>query len=358
MRVFGYFFLFLMIFPPSKSMADNNEFRAPWWCRGAHMQTVYGGLFRENINIPYRRERMELKDGDFLDLDFYDGDPSKPTVLIFHGLASTSASTYVKTLADEIHQNGWNAAVMIARGQSGEPNRLKGTNHAGNIADVDAAVKYVLETRKPESLYLVGFSLGGNMLMKWLGDNSEFIPYQVKSAAAVSAAYDLAKVASLLDGNFFNREVYVRSMLKFLKPLAEEKEKRFPGSLNVEKVKRAKTFRVYDREVTAHLNGFKDENEYWRLSSSMNSLSSITVPSLLIHADNDPFLPASELPYTEMLKSSSVKLLVTRDGGHLGFVSGGWPGRSDRWLEKNIMEYFSLAESASEKESKESKAER
>ncbi len=314
-----------------KLYAGPDDFRAPWWCRGAHMQTIYGGLFRENPDIQYRRERFDLPDGDFLDLDWLDGEKGKPAVVIFHGLASASSSPYIKVLVDELRKKGWTAVVMCARGQSGEPNRTKETNHAGRSQDVGFAVNHVLEvlrSKNPEGepeLYAVGYSLGGNMLVKWLGSNPVFIPSQLKRAVSVSAAYDLEKTASNLDKDWFNREVYVRSMLNYLKPLALAKEAVFPGSLNTEAVKAANTFKAYDREVTARLNGFKDEGDYWTRSSSKNYMDGVSIPMLMIHAVNDPFLPGDDLPYEQMLQSQNIKLLLTEDGGHLGFVSGKWP---------------------------------
>lgn len=327
--------------------AEQDTFRAPWWCRGAHFQTIYGGLLRENPVIQYRRERFDLPDGDFLDLDWLDGERGKPAVVVFHGLASASSSPYIKVLADEIRKKGWTAVVMCARGQSGEPNRTKETNHAGRSQDVDAAVNHVLQVLKsqnPENepeLYAVGYSLGGNMLVKWLGSNPGFIPSQLKKAVSVSAAYDLEKTASRLDSDWFNREVYVRSMLKYLKPLALDKETRFPGSLRSGAVSAAKTFKAYDREVTAKLNGFEDEIDYWTQASSKNYMDGVSIPTLMIHAANDPFLPGEDLPYQDMLKSSYIKLLLTEDGGHLGFITGPWPWKPERWLEHKILSFFS-----------------
>lgn len=327
----------------SKSAAaSEGDFHPAWWCHGAHCQTIYGGLFRENPDIHYRRERFELTDGDFLDLDWSDGEKGKPVAVIFHGLASTSQSAYIKVFVDELHKKGWTAVIMNARGQSGTPNRLKGTNHAGRSQDVEWTVKHVIEvTGGASDIYAVGYSLGGNMLMKWVGSNPGFIPPQLKKVVSVSAAYDLEKTASNLDEKWFNREVYVRSMLKYLRPLALAKEVQFPGSLNTEALQNARTFKAYDREVTAKLNGFKDEVDYWTQSSSKNYMDGVGIPALLIHAANDPFLPGDDLPYQDMLKSPNIKLLLTEDGGHLGFVSGPWPWKPERWLEKTIVRFLS-----------------
>lgn len=336
-------FIFLaFLFPASLFAATSStskDFKAPWWCRGGHAQTIMGNMLRKNIAIPYERERFELDDGDFLDLDWLETEKKAPYILIVHGLASSSESAYIKMFVDEISKKSWNAVVLNARGQTGQ-NRLVKTNHGGNIEDLDRVIKHVLEIKKPEKLYLVGFSLGGNILMKWLGDNAGFIPSEVQKAAVVSAPLDLTRTVYNLDHDWFNREVYVRSMLKVLIPFALEKEKKFPRVLNVEKVKRAKTFQVYDREVTARLNGFKDEKEYWKKSSACYSLPYVTLPTLIIHADTDPFFPGADLPYQEMLQSKSLQLIKTEDGGHLGFVMGKSPWQLDRWLEKTILDYF------------------
>ncbi len=341
----------------STSCLAQSEFKAPWWCQGGHFQTIFGGLFRENVRVSYQRERLELPDGDFLDLDWAKTAPEAPIVLILSGLASSSDSLYVKTLVDEVRTLGWNAVVMNFRGQSGEPNRLNVTNHGGRSQDLDFVIQHLLNQRvilKPEAekidlrmtekanplIYLVGYSIGANILFKWLGENGGKISPQIQKAAGISGAYDLAQTAQNLDRDWFNRNIYVRAMLRSLKPLAFHHAERFPGSLDTETIRKAETFEVYDREVTAKLNGFKNEKEYWQKSSAMNVMPWISVPSLIIHAANDPFLPAANLPYPQMLASKSLKLRVTEDGGHLGFISGEWPWKQKRWLEKTIMEWF------------------
>ncbi len=355
----------LFLFVQPLASASLKDFQPAWWCRGGDAQTICGGIFRHPPKISYRRERLDLPDGDFVDLDWADGNPGTPVVVIFHGLASSSGSPYIKTLIAETQKKGWRGVVMNARGQSGEPNRLKGTHNAGRSQDVGWTVQHVINVLSsphalsgdPKSLdsrfrgndnkikiYLVGYSIGGNILLKWLGETGDAVPAQVKKAAAVSVPYDLEKTAEHLDKPGINRGVYTHLMLKVLIPLALEKEKRFPGILNYELVEHATTFKVYDREVTAHLNGFKDEIEYWHQSSSKNYLAGIRVPTLLIHAANDPFLPGEFVPVEEMKKNPKLQLLLTSDGGHLGFVSGKWPGQMDSWLEDTILEYVGNTE--------------
>ena len=316
------------------------KFEPAWWCRGEHCQTIYAGVFRWAPKLALRRERIDTPDGDFLDLDWLDGNTNSPLVVILHGLGSSSKTPSVQILLDEIRKLDWRAVAMNARGASGEPNRLRVTNHAGRSDDLDWVVKQILKNEKPEQIYLVGFSLGGNIILKWLGEQGAAVPPQVKRAVAISVPYDLWKTTEFLDQGF-NREVYTRALLDKLKSQILAKEKLFPDIINWEKAKRAKTFKVYDHEVTAPLNGFKDEVDYWARSSSAAYLDKIRVPALLIHAANDPFLPAEFLPYEQIRKSGNLTLLLTQDGGHMGFISGHYPWTEKRWLEKTILSFLS-----------------
>ena len=303
------------------------------------MQTIYGGLFRSSPNITLRRQRFETPDSDFLNLDRLDGLPGSPVIVVLHGLGSSTDVPYIHLLLNKIHQEGWRAVAINARGSGHELNRLKEIHHGGKTKDLDSVVHYLIEKENAETIYIVGYSLGGNIILKWLGEKEAAVPNQVKKAVVVSVPYDLAKAAQNLDRGF-NQKVYARVLLKTLKKQALEKEKQFPGIIDVEKVKNAHTFRVFDREVTARLNGFKDENDYWAKSSSTRFLAGIKVPVLLIHTTNDPFLPQKDLPLEAIKQSSNLKLLLTSDGGHLGFISGSIPFRPDDWLERVISEYF------------------
>jgi predicted alpha/beta-fold hydrolase len=181
--------------------------------------------------------------------------------------------------------------------------------------------------------------LGGNVILKYLGQKGENVPKEIAKAAVVSVPYDLEKSAHNLDRGF-NREVYAWSMLKHLKARTFEKAKRFPDDINFEKVKDINTFQAYDREITARLNGFQDERDYWAQSSSMNYLEPIKISTLLIHAANDPFLPEKDLPVESIHRSPHLKFILTPDGGHLGFISGNIPFHSDKWLEPTIIGFF------------------
>ena len=344
MRLFrsslGLFYFLLFLNPGligAKEIADS--FQPAWWCRGGHCQTIFGSIFRADPSVPFERERVELPDGDFLDLDWVGKKDSALLLGILPGLGSSSKDRTVKNLAAEGVKAGFRVVVFNPRGGSGELNRLAKSHHGGRTDDLDFTLRQLIQKNPASEIYLTGYSLGGNVLLKWLGEQGGGVPGQVKKAAAVSVPYDLAKTSELL-GRGFNRAVYTSNLLKNLKLHMLEKEKRFPGILDIEKVKRADTFEIYDREVTARLNGFKDEKDYWSQASSAAYLERIRIPVLLIHAANDPFLPAEFLPLEKIKTSGFFSVLITKDGGHLGFVSGSFPGKRTRWLEPVLFEFF------------------
>ncbi len=340
MKSFRFFLIFVFLFSSNlRAQEISNDFKPAWWCRGRHFQTIYGGLFRSNPKLPLRRERLETPDGDFLNLDRLDGPQNSPVLIVLHGLGSSANVPYIHSLLREAHEAGWRAIAINARGSNGELNRLKQMNHGGKTEDLDFVLSHLIKTEHPEKIYLVGYSLGGNIILKWLGEKGSLIPKEVKKAAAVSVPYDLSRAAHNLDHGF-NQKIYARLLLKRLRKQALEKEKQYPGILDIEKVKHAHTFQVFDREVTARLNGFKDEYDYWTKSSAVNYLDGIKIPVLLIHAANDPFLPKQDLPLEKIKQSGYLKLLLTSDGGHLGFVSGKIPFHQNRWLEHAIFKFF------------------
>lgn len=285
-----------------------------------------------------------MPDGDFLDVDFLEGDSSKgkqdqPLVVILHGLEGSSKAPYVQSLAGEVERRGFTAAAVNMRMCSGEPNRLKETYHSGKTEDLDFVVRRLSETRPRQRLYLAGFSIGGNIVLKWLGEQGDRASSLIQKAAAVSVPYDLAKSVEWMDRGF-NREIYTRALLKRLKTKVSAKAKRFPGAVRYDAVKQSRTFREFDREVTAPLNGFRDERDYWSKTSCQNVLASIQVETLLIHAEDDPFFPGKCLPFEALRSSKRLRMLLVPGGGHLGFVAGGLPWKQEPWLEKTIMEFF------------------
>ncbi len=335
-------FLFPFLFAINLSAEISRPpFNPAWWCSGAHAQSIAGALFRPRERNALLRERLEMPDGDFLDVDWLAGTPGSPLIIILHGLGGSAGANYVQTLVSEIQKKKWQAAAINARGST-EINRLPETSHGGQTKDLDFVVRTAIQRKKAREIYLAGYSIGGNQLLKWLGEQGPNVPNEIKGAAAVSVPYDLAKSVKNLDRGF-NKAVYTRLLLKNLKAAALKKSVQFPGKLDAEKIRRAATFKEYDHEVTALLNGFQNELEYWEKSSSANFLNRIRVRTLLIHAANDSFLPEKDLPLEKIRENSDyLELLLTEDGGHAGFVSGAVPFRLDHWLEETILNFFSI----------------
>ena len=325
----------------SVSIAAPLPYRAPAWLPGGDLQTIYTSLFISVPRVDYRRERLELADGDFLDFDWVDGQPGQPVVVLFHGLEGNSGSFYARDLMHAVQQRGWTGVVAHFRGCSGEDNRLPRAYFAGDSADIETMLRHVKSRHPDAPLYAVGVSLGGNALLKWLGENGPRAAALVECAAAVSAPLDLTAAGNALDGGF-NRNVYTARFLATLKAKALRKAEKFPGLLDAEAVAAATTFREFDTLVTAKLHGFIDADDYWRRVSAKPLLKSIAVPTLVINAKNDPFLPAWALPGPDDV-SAAVVLEQPDGGGHVAFPSGPFPGNAD-WLPQRVLSHFDPVE--------------
>lgn len=314
-------------------------YTAPVWLPGGHLQTIYPALLFRRSQIAYRRERWNTPDGDFLDLDWLHPAPAgerapEPLIVLFHGLEGNSRGHYVLALMREIAALGWRAVAVHFRGCSGEPNRLARAYHSGDAAEIDWILRrFRTQTRM---LFAVGVSLGGNALLKWLGEQGAGACTVIAAAAAVSAPLDLSVAGHAL-GRGFNL-VYTRHFLRTLKRKSLAKLNRFPGLYEARAVSRARTLRDFDDMVTAPLHGFRDAADYWERASSQPGLIRIAAPALIINARNDPFLPEHALPRAHEV-SAHVELDFPRHGGHAGFVSGPFPGRLD-WLPRRMLSFF------------------
>jgi hypothetical protein len=286
----------------------------------------------------FRRERFATGDGDFVDLDWADGPAGAPVLLLLHGLEGSSTSHYAAGMAALARARGWRAVVFNFRGCSGEPNRLPRFYHSGDTGDLDAVVS-ALVAREPAAQVLVaGVSLGGNVLLKWLGERAEDTPKQVVAAAGISVPFDLTACAETLDTGVA-RLLYTGNFLRTLKAKVREKSRTYPGFVDVPAALRARTFREYDRVVTAPLHGFADERDYWTRSSSGPWLARIRRPVLLIAALDDPFVPVGSLPDPGTLPDHVHAEFVPR-GGHVGFFHGRWPWRVASWAEGRAVEFL------------------
>lgn len=315
----------------------NTPYRAPAWLPGGHLQTIYANLFIRVPPVASRRERLELADGDFLDFDWTDGTTGAAVVVLFHGLEGSADSPYARGLMAHVRARGWHGVVAHFRGCSGEDNRLPRAYFAGDSEDIERMLRHIKSQHADAPVYAVGVSLGGNALLKWLGEQGEAARALVERAAGISAPLDLTAAGHALDRGF-NRRVYTARFLVTLQAKALRKAARFPGVLDAGAIAAATTFREFDSLVTAPLHGFLDAEDYWLKVSSKPLLKSIAVPTLVINAKNDPFLPAWALP-TRDEASPAVTLEQPVSGGHVAFPSGPFPGNLD-WLPQRLMRHF------------------
>lgn len=325
-------------------------YRAPQWLPGGHAQTIYPLLIKPGARA-YWRERWETPDGDFIDLDWNDvavgsrentqptvspGVQQRPLVVLFHGLEGSSNSHYALALMRELSAAGWAGVVAHFRGCSGEANRLPRAYHSGDSDEIDWILRRLKQGQPTSPIYAVGVSLGGNALLKWLGERGSDAAELLCAAAAVSAPVDLAACGRHL-GRGVNR-VYSRHFLNTLKPRAAAKLERFPGIFDERRLREACTIYQFDDAVTAPLHGFSSADDYWARASSKPWLPAIGLPTLLLNAQNDPFLPPGSLPRPDQV-SRAVRIEFPQHGGHVGFVTGSLPGRID-WLPQRLLHFF------------------
>ena len=314
----------------------SREFAAPWWLRNPHLQTIYGSIGVRAPRIEWRRERWETPDGDFVDVDFVDGPGDAPWVHLYHGLQGSSDSRYARALMGHVRRRGWRGSVFHFRGCSGEPNRLARAYHSGDSAEIDWSLRRIRARVQGAAVYVAGVSLGGNALAKWLGETGAQALEVTSRAAVVSAPLDLMAAGDALGRGFALN--YARHFLETLKAGTQAKLERHPGVVDADAMRRSRTLREFDNAVTAPLHGFRDTDDYWTRASAKPLLAGIRVPTLIVNARDDPFLPEEALP-TEREVSPAVKLEFPARGGHVGFVSGPFPGNID-WLPNRVLHFF------------------
>lgn len=308
-------------------------YRAPRWLPGGHAQTVWP-LLRKGEPPAYRRERWDTPDGDFIDLDRIDAPDGSPLLVLFHGLEGSSRSHYARALMRAALAAGWRGAVVHFRGCSEEPNRLPRAYHSGDSTEIDWVLRRLRAERPADPVFAVGVSLGGNALLKWLGEQGAAASRVVEAAAGISVPLDLAAANDALSRGF--SLVYARHFLRTLVPAALAKLARHPGIFEAAAVKAARTLRDFDDAVTAPLHGFADAADYYARSSAGPYLGDIAIPTLVLNARNDPFLPVAALPRRA---APAVTLEQPDEGGHAGFVSGPFPGGLS-WMPARVMAHF------------------
>ena len=284
----------------------------------------------------YERQRLETSDGDFVDLDWSRGDGSEDLVFIMHGLEGHSRRKYVLGMVKAAREHGLDAVVMNFRGCSGEPNRKVTMYHSGWTRDLHEALLMVASMGRYRSVHLVGFSLGGNVILKYLGENPPVIPEVVHGAVAISVPCDLEDSARALARP--QCALYTRYLLDQLRKKIIEKSRLFPGALDIKGVEKLRTFRQFDDRFTAPLHGFRDALDYWHRSSSRQYLPGIDRRTCIINAANDPFLGPRCYPAREVRANESLTLLTPPTGGHVGFVGSGQGGMY--WSEWMTMRFL------------------
>lgn len=314
---------------------DFASYHSPSWLPGGHAQTLYPLLIKPG-DFHYHRERWETPDGDFIDLDWLDAAHNAPLIVVFHGLEGGSNSHYATSLMVTLKERGWAGVVAHFRGCSGEPNRLPRAYHSGDSEEVDWILRKLRQQFPTRVILAVGFSLGGNALLKWLGESELMASQVIDAAASVCAPLDLTICGHHL-GRGFN-QVYTRHFLKTLKAHAREKLARFPGIFDHRRLANARNLYEFDDAFTAPMHGFLNADDYWQRASAKPFLGGIRLPTLLLQAVNDPFLPPYVLPSID-----EVSILVKREyqsqGGHVGFVAGSLPGHL-RWLPQRLLCFF------------------
>ncbi len=283
-----------------------------------HVQTLFPPLFRSLPVVHYERERLETSDGDFVDLDWSRGDGGDTLLVILHGLEGHSRRKYVLGMVNAARGHGLDALAMNFRGCGGEPNRKVTMYHSGWTRDLHEVLTMVASLGRYRSVHLVGFSLGGNVVLKYLGEEPSMVPDIVRGAVAVSVPCDLEDSARALARP--QCALYTRYLLDQLRKKIIEKGRLFPGTLDLKGVENLRTFRQFDDRFTAPLHGFRDALDYWRRSSSVRFLSGIDRRTCIINAANDPFLGPRCYPVAQVRANPRLTLLAPRTGGHVGFV--------------------------------------
>ena len=319
-----------------------HTYRPAWWVPGAHAQTLWGKFARRAPPLPTRLERWTTPDDDFVDVLRLDADPERPRLFLLHGLEGTVRSHYVGGLFQMARRRNWGADMLIFRGCGEEPNRAPRFYHSGETGDAEFAIDRVLEEFPNAPLVLCGVSLGGNVLLKWLGERGNSLPEEIRAAAAISVPFDLERSSRHISRGF--SRVYERHFLETLRRKAATKLARFPGLFDLQAMLRAGTLYEFDDVVTGPIHGFRDAHDYYTRSSSLHFLSGVRRPTLLLSAMDDPFLPSDVLEEVSAIARNN-RFLITefsRRGGHVGFV-GGSPWQPEYYAERCVGEFLEAA---------------
>ncbi|HEY9480438.1 MAG TPA: hydrolase [Gemmatimonadaceae bacterium] len=320
------------------------KYRPAWWVPGAHFRTIWGKLVPRAGGGVTRIERWDTPDDDFLDIYRLDAPAraphASPRLVVLHGLEGSPDSHYARSFLHEATRRGWAADVVVFRSCGSELNRAKRFYHSGETTDLDFVVRSLAENEPGRPIVLAGVSLGGNVLLKWLGESAGDIPPEVMAAAAISVPFDLERGARHIDRGF--ARVYQARFLKTLRRKARAKLLRFPGLVDAAAVERARSLYDFDDCVTAPVHGFDDAHDYYSQSSSLRWIDRIRTPTLLLSARDDPFLPPEVLDEVARIADGNPYLTTefVERGGHAGFISGRFPWKPFYYAEWRATEFL------------------
>ena len=314
---------------------ENSTYRAPWLFRSAHLQTIYPALLRWKPRITRERERIETPDGDFLDLDWHFNPLSRRLVILTHGLEGSSRQTYMQGMASVFRNAGWNVLAWNFRGCSGELNNVIKTYHSGATEELQVILDHVFRNDVFTEVALIGFSLGGNVTLKYLGERAHALDTRIQSAVAFSVPCDLESSSYRLERS--DNYLYMARFMISLRNKIRKKIDLFPNLVKDKGLKEMRTFREFDDAYTAPMHGFKSAQDYWTQSSSKPYLPKIRIPTLLVNAADDTFLPQECYPVDAARESQYFHLEIPFHGGHVGFVN--FNRSRTYWSERRALEF-------------------
>lgn len=311
-----------------------------WWIPGGHLQTLWGKLFRRQPRAPTVVERWDTPDGDFIEVHRLPADRRAPRTLLLHGLEGTVRSHYAQGLLNDAAKRGWGADLLIFRSCGSEMNRTRRFYHSGETTDTAFALERISEEFPDAPLALAGVSLGGNVMLKFLGERGNDLPPQLKAAAAISVPFDLSRSSRRINRGL--SRLYQRFFIGSLRRKALEKAKLFPDLAPVDQIAAIRTLEDFDNLITGPLHGFRDATDYYERSSSLPWLEHIRLDTLLLSAVDDPMLPPEVLDDVREVarKNPALHLEFVDHGGHAGFIAGSLPWRPFYYAEQRVGDFF------------------
>lgn len=316
-------------------IVKKSTYKPPFLLQNAHLQTIYPSLSRKfDVNF-YYRERVSTPDDDFLDLD-WSKIGSKKLAIISHGLEGSSFRSYVVGMVKALNKNGWDALAWNFRGCSGEINKQIRFYHSGAIEDLECVINYAINTQQYEIISLIGFSMGGNLSLVYLGKKYTMLPTTIQKAVVFSAPSDLKSSSEKIAKP--SNKIYMSRFLRMLHKKVKMKMLLFPGQINDDGYNQIKNFKDFDDHYTAPIHGFKNAEDYWQKCSSKQFVPKIPIPTLIINALDDPFLSPQCFPFDEASQNKHVFLETPKSGGHVGFIACNH--EKMYWSEKRAVDFL------------------